>query len=56
MGRAHRTADGVRRSLERAEALDYDFVKTYVRAPAWIMAQAARTAHERLGQPAATTS
>ncbi|MET9182711.1 amidohydrolase family protein [Kitasatospora aureofaciens] len=52
MGRAHRTADGVRRSLERAEALDYDFVKTYVRAPAWIMAQAARTAHERLGVPA----
>ncbi|MFI9325539.1 amidohydrolase family protein [Kitasatospora aureofaciens] len=52
MGRAHRTADGVRRSLERAEALDYDFVKTYVRAPAWIMAQATRTAHERLGVPA----
>ncbi|MFJ9844843.1 amidohydrolase family protein [Kitasatospora sp. NPDC101155] len=52
MGRAHRTADGVRRSLERAEALDYDFVKTYVRAPGWIMAEAARTAHERLGVPA----
>lgn len=49
MGRAHRTRDGVRRSLERAVALDYDFVKTYVRAPAWIMREAARTAHERLG-------
>ncbi|MFJ2577209.1 amidohydrolase family protein [Kitasatospora aureofaciens] len=52
MGRAHGTADGVRRSLERAAALDYDFVKTYVRAPGWIMAEAARTAHERLGVPA----
>ncbi|MDH6705693.1 Tol biopolymer transport system component/imidazolonepropionase-like amidohydrolase [Kitasatospora sp. MAA19] len=52
MGRAHRTPEGVRRSLERAVALDYDFVKTYVRAPGWIMAQAARTAHERLGVPA----
>ncbi|MCQ4041341.1 LpqB family beta-propeller domain-containing protein [Streptantibioticus rubrisoli] len=47
--RAHRTADGVRRSLQRAVALDYDFVKTYVRASAWIMAEAARTAHEVLG-------
>jgi Tol biopolymer transport system component len=47
--RAHRTEDGVRRTLQRAVALDYDFVKTYVRAPAWIMAQATRTAHERLG-------
>jgi imidazolonepropionase-like amidohydrolase/Tol biopolymer transport system component len=50
MGRAHRTADGVRRSLDRAAALDYDFVKTYVRAPGWIMAEAARAAH-RLGVP-----
>ncbi|MET8981840.1 amidohydrolase family protein [Streptomyces sp. NPDC004539] len=51
MGRAHATKDGVRRSLERAAALDYDFVKTYVRAPAWIMAEAARAASE-LGVPA----
>lgn len=51
MGRAHRTRDGVRRTLERAVALDYDFVKTYVRAPGWIMREAARTAHERLGVP-----
>ncbi|MFD3505654.1 amidohydrolase family protein [Streptomyces sp. NPDC058678] len=49
MGRAHRTQDGVRRSLERAVALDYDFVKTYVRAPTWIMREAVRTAHEELG-------
>ncbi|MFB7503354.1 MULTISPECIES: amidohydrolase family protein [Streptomyces] len=49
MGRAHRTRDGVRRSLERATALDYDFVKTYVRACAETMREAARTAHEELG-------
>lgn len=49
MGRAHRTRAGLRRSLARAEALDWDFVKTYVRAPGWIMAEAARFAHERLG-------
>jgi Tol biopolymer transport system component/imidazolonepropionase-like amidohydrolase len=49
MGRAHRTREGLRRSLERAEGLDWDFVKTYVRAPGWIMAQAAQFAHERLG-------
>jgi Tol biopolymer transport system component len=49
MGRAHRTEDGVRRSLERAVALDYDFVKTYVRASGQLMAQAARTAHQALG-------
>ncbi|MFE0876638.1 amidohydrolase family protein [Streptomyces smyrnaeus] len=48
MGRAHRTADGLRRSLERAGALDWDFVKTYVRAPATAMRQAARYAHEEL--------
>ncbi|MFB7274638.1 amidohydrolase family protein [Streptomyces sp. NPDC056244] len=52
MGRAHRTEDGVRRTLARAEALDYDFLKTYVRAPGWIMEEAARTAHEKLGVPA----
>ncbi|GHJ36519.1 amidohydrolase [Streptomyces sp. TS71-3] len=51
MGRAHRTPDGVRRSLDRAVALGYDFVKTYVRAPASTMREAARTAHERLGVP-----
>ncbi|MFD7500231.1 amidohydrolase family protein [Streptomyces sp. NPDC059850] len=49
MGRAHRTRDGLRRSLDRAEALDWDFVKTYVRAPGWIMEEAARFAHEKLG-------
>ncbi|MGW0518391.1 amidohydrolase family protein [Crossiella sp. NPDC003009] len=49
MGRAHSTRAGLRRSLDRAAALDWDFVKTYVRAPGWIMAEAARFAHERLG-------
>ncbi|MFD9908870.1 amidohydrolase family protein [Streptomyces sp. NPDC059063] len=49
MGRAHRTRAGLRRSLERAAQLDWDFVKTYVRAPAWVMEEAARFAHERLG-------
>ncbi|MFJ3514446.1 amidohydrolase family protein [Streptomyces sp. NPDC090131] len=49
MGRAHRTRAGFARSLARAEALDWDFVKTYVRAPYSYMAEAARFAHERLG-------
>ncbi|MGD3108425.1 amidohydrolase family protein [Streptomyces sp. YGL11-2] len=49
MGRAHRTREGLRRSLERGAALDWDFVKTYVRAPGWVMAEAAQFAHERLG-------
>ncbi|ARF58636.1 amidohydrolase family protein [Streptomyces gilvosporeus] len=49
MGRAHRTRAGLRRSLARGAALDWDFVKTYVRAPGWVMAEAARFAHERLG-------
>ncbi|MCL6669987.1 amidohydrolase family protein [Streptomyces panaciradicis] len=49
MGRAHRTPEGLRRSLERGAALDWDFVKTYVRAPGWVMREAARFAHERLG-------
>ncbi|MFE4859077.1 amidohydrolase family protein [Streptomyces sp. NPDC056670] len=49
MGRAHRTEAGLRRSLERGAALDWDFVKTYVRAPSWLMREAARFAHERLG-------
>ncbi|AOP51441.1 amidohydrolase [Streptomyces lydicus] len=49
MGRAHRTRAGLRRSLERGAALDWDFVKTYVRAPGWVMTEAARFAHERLG-------
>jgi imidazolonepropionase-like amidohydrolase len=52
MGRAHTTADGLRRTLLRAVALDHDFVKTYVRASAQVMAEAARTAHGRLGVPA----
>ena len=49
MGRAHRTKAGLRRTLERGAALDWDFVKTYVRAPGWVMSEAARFAHERLG-------
>ncbi|MEV7586171.1 amidohydrolase family protein [Streptomyces erythrochromogenes] len=49
MGRAHRTRAGFARSLARAEALDWDVVKTYVRAPYELMADAARFAHERLG-------
>ncbi|WP_235215262.1 amidohydrolase family protein [Phaeacidiphilus oryzae] len=49
MGRAHRTPEGVARTLSRAVALDYDFVKTYVRAPGSTMAAAAATAHHRLG-------
>ncbi|WP_461034356.1 amidohydrolase family protein [Streptomyces mayteni] len=49
MGRAHATRDGLRRSLARAGALDWDFVKTYVRAPGWLMAEAADFAHQRLG-------
>ncbi|MFH8468046.1 amidohydrolase family protein [Streptomyces sp. NPDC017991] len=49
MGRAHRTREGLRRSLERGIALDWDFVKTYVRAPSWVMEEAARYGHERLG-------
>ncbi|MGX1668452.1 amidohydrolase family protein [Streptomyces sp. NPDC055400] len=49
MGRAHRTPEGLRRSLERAAGLDWDFVKTYVRAPGWVMKEAADFAHERLG-------
>ncbi|GAA2256098.1 amidohydrolase family protein [Streptomyces amakusaensis] len=52
MGRAHRTPEGLRRTLERGAALDWDSVKTYVRAPGWVMAEAARFAHERLGVPA----
>ncbi|WP_143663548.1 amidohydrolase family protein, partial [Streptomyces sp. NRRL B-24085] len=49
MGRAHRTPEGLRRSLARGAALDWDFVKTYVRAPGWVMKEAANFAHERLG-------
>ncbi|MEU9374272.1 amidohydrolase family protein [Streptomyces sp. NPDC048255] len=49
MGRAHRTPAGFARSLARAEALDWDFVKTYVRAPYAQMAEATRFAHERIG-------
>ncbi|MFD8547280.1 amidohydrolase family protein [Streptomyces sp. NPDC059649] len=49
MGRAHRTREGLRRSLERGAALDWDVVKTYVRAPGWVMAEAARFAHRQLG-------
>ncbi|MFB6937020.1 amidohydrolase family protein [Streptomyces chartreusis] len=49
MGRAHRTREGLHRTLARAEALDWDFVKTYVRAPGWVMKEAADFGHERLG-------
>ncbi len=49
MARAHRTREGLRRSLDRAAALDWDYVKTYVRAPGWIMEEAAAFAHDRLG-------
>ncbi|GEC05032.1 amidohydrolase [Streptomyces spinoverrucosus] len=49
MGRAHRTREGLRRSLARGAALDWDFVKTYVRAPGWVMKEAAEFGHERLG-------
>ncbi|WP_131736272.1 amidohydrolase family protein [Actinomadura roseirufa] len=50
MGRTHRTEAGVERTLDRATAVDVDFVKTYVRASGAVMAQAARAAH-RLGVP-----
>ncbi|WP_320774005.1 amidohydrolase family protein [Streptomyces sp. CRN 30] len=49
-GRAHRTGAGLRRTLDRATALDVDFVKTYVRASGSFMASAAEAAH-RLGVP-----
>ncbi|AZQ39130.1 amidohydrolase [Streptomyces cyaneochromogenes] len=49
MGRAHRTREGLHRSLARGAALDWDFVKTYVRAPGWVMKEAAEFGHERLG-------
>ncbi|WP_409240199.1 amidohydrolase family protein [Streptomyces sp. PA5.6] len=49
MGRAHRSRAALKRSLRRGAALDWDFVKTYVRAPGWVMEEAARFAHERLG-------
>ncbi|MFE7172641.1 amidohydrolase family protein [Streptomyces sp. NPDC057616] len=49
MGRAHASRAGLRRSLARGAALDWDFVKTYVRAPGWVMEEAARFAHDHLG-------
>ncbi|MGN9758754.1 amidohydrolase family protein [Streptomyces sp. SD31] len=49
MGRAHRTREGLHRSLARGAALDWDFVKTYVRAPGWVMKEAADFGHRRLG-------
>ncbi len=49
MGRAHRTPEGLHRSLARGAALGWDFVKTYVRAPGWVMKEAAAFAHDRLG-------
>ncbi|MER6024965.1 amidohydrolase family protein [Streptomyces sp. NPDC001851] len=47
--RVHTTSEGLRRTLSRAKALDWDFVKTYVRAPGWLMSEATRFAHEELG-------
>ncbi|MFG2292090.1 amidohydrolase family protein [Streptomyces sp. NPDC048603] len=49
MGRAHRTREGFARTLVRAAELDWDLVKTYVRAPYWLMEEAAAFAHDRLG-------
>ncbi|MEU5688355.1 amidohydrolase [Streptomyces venezuelae] len=49
MGRSHRSRAALGRSLRRGAALDWDFVKTYVRAPGWVMEEAARFAHEKLG-------
>ncbi|MEU9336090.1 amidohydrolase family protein [Streptomyces sp. NPDC048290] len=49
MGRAHRTREGLQRTLTRARALDWDFVKTYVRAPGWLMREAAAFGHDQLG-------
>ncbi|MET9970390.1 amidohydrolase family protein, partial [Streptomyces sp. NPDC006356] len=49
MGRAHRTREGLHRSLARGAALEWDFVKTYVRAPGWMMKEATDFAHRRLG-------
>lgn len=46
MGRAHNTTEGFQRSLSRAKALDWDFVKTYVRAPANFMRLAAECARQ----------
>ncbi|RBM22153.1 amidohydrolase [Streptomyces sp. PT12] len=51
MGRAHATREGLRRSLARAAGLEWDVVKTYVRAPGWVMREAAAFAHDRLGVP-----
>jgi Tol biopolymer transport system component len=49
--RAHATHDGVLRTLIRAHALEWDYVKTYVRAPGTVMAEAARFGHFVLGVP-----
>jgi Tol biopolymer transport system component len=49
--RAHATEEGVLRTLARAKALDWDYVKTYVRAPGPVMAQAAHFGHFVLGVP-----
>jgi len=52
--RSHATEDGIRRTLARARALDWDFVKTYVRTPGTWMALAARFAHLVLRVPSGT--
>jgi Tol biopolymer transport system component len=49
--RAHATRAAVDRTLSRAKALDWDYVKTYVRAPGTMMAHAARFGHRVLGVP-----
>jgi imidazolonepropionase-like amidohydrolase len=52
--RAIGTAEGLGRTLARAGALRYDFIKTYVRTPLTTMQEAARFAHDELGVPAGT--
>jgi Tol biopolymer transport system component len=45
--------DDIQRELDRADSLDYDFLKTYVRLPAAGMEQVIDTAHDR-GLPSAS--
>lgn len=51
--RPTKTEEDVRRELERAESLDYDFYKTYVRLPAAGMEQVIDAAHAQ-GTPSAS--
>ena len=52
--RAIATQDGLRRSLERARALKFEYIKTYVRTSPTVMAQAAAFGHDKLGVPSGT--